>query len=37
LGVAEIAVGAGATLLNDISGLKNDPRLAAVAARYLDV
>ena len=26
--VAEIALGAGAQILNDISGLKNDPRLA---------
>jgi dihydropteroate synthase len=32
--VAEIAVGAGAEILNDISGLKNDPRLAEVAARH---
>ncbi|MGB7846702.1 MAG: dihydropteroate synthase [Candidatus Acidiferrum sp.] len=32
--VAEIALGAGAELLNDISGLKNDPRLAEVAARH---
>ena len=33
-GVAEIALGAGAALLNDISGLKNDPRLAEVAAKF---
>src|SRR5271169_2534337 len=32
--VAEIALGAGAELLNDISGLKNDPRLAEVAAKF---
>jgi dihydropteroate synthase len=32
--VAEIAIGAGAEILNDISGLRNDPRLAAVAARH---
>ena len=32
--VAEIALGAGASLLNDISGLKNDPRMAQVAARF---
>jgi dihydropteroate synthase len=32
--VAEIAVGAGAEMLNDISGLKHDPRLAEVAARH---
>lgn len=31
--VAEIALGAGAEILNDISGLRNDPRLAEVAAR----
>jgi len=31
--VAEIALGAGAQILNDISGLKNDPRLADVAAK----
>ena len=31
--VADAAVGAGATILNDISGLRSDPRLAAVAAR----
>ena len=33
-GVAEIALGAGAALLNDISGLKHDPRLAKVAAKF---
>jgi dihydropteroate synthase len=32
--VAEIAIGAGAEILNDISGLKNDPRLAEVAAHH---
>ncbi len=32
--VAEIALGAGAQILNDITGLKNDPRLAEVAARH---
>jgi dihydropteroate synthase len=32
--VAEIALVAGAQILNDISGLKNDPRLAEVAARF---
>jgi dihydropteroate synthase len=31
--VAEIAMGAGAELLNDISGLNHDPRLAEVAVR----
>jgi dihydropteroate synthase len=33
-GVAEAAIAAGAELINDISGLKNDPRIAAVAARH---
>ncbi len=33
-GVAEIALGAGAALLNDTSGLKNDPRIAKVAAKF---
>ena len=33
-GVAEIALGAGAALLNDISGLRNDPRMAEVAAKF---
>jgi dihydropteroate synthase len=32
--VAEIALGSGAEILNNISGLKNDPRLAEVAARH---
>lgn len=32
--VAEIAIGAGGKILNDISGLKNDPRIAEVAARH---
>ncbi len=32
--VAEIALGAGAEMVNDISGLKNDAALAAVAARH---
>lgn len=32
--VAEIALGAGAEIINDISGLKNDPRIARVAARH---
>jgi dihydropteroate synthase len=32
--VAEIALGAGAQILNDVSGLRNDPRLAKVAAQY---
>jgi len=32
--VAEIALGAGAQILNDVSGLRSDPRLAKVAARY---
>jgi dihydropteroate synthase len=31
--VAEIALGAGAEMINDISGLSHDPRLAEVAAR----
>jgi dihydropteroate synthase len=33
-GVAEIALGAGAALVNDISGLKSDPRMAEVAAKF---
>jgi dihydropteroate synthase len=33
-GVAEIALGAGAALLNDISGLKHDPKMGKVAARF---
>jgi dihydropteroate synthase len=32
--VAEIALGAGAEIINDISGLRHDPRLAEVAARH---
>jgi dihydropteroate synthase len=32
--VAELAIGAGAELLNDVSGLKRDPGLAEVAARH---
>jgi dihydropteroate synthase len=32
--VAEVALGAGAQILNDISGLRRDPRLAEVAARH---
>jgi dihydropteroate synthase len=32
--VAEIAIGAGAEMINDVSGLKHDLRLAAVAARH---
>jgi len=32
--VAEIALGAGAAMLNDISGLKNDARIAEVAAKF---
>ena len=32
--VAEIALGAGAEIVNDISGLRRDPRLADVAARH---
>jgi dihydropteroate synthase len=32
--VAERALRAGAELMNDISGLKNDPRIAEVAARH---
>jgi dihydropteroate synthase len=31
--VAQIALGAGAEILNDVSGLRHDPRLAQVAAR----
>ncbi|HXY00930.1 MAG TPA: dihydropteroate synthase [Candidatus Limnocylindrales bacterium] len=31
--VAEIAIGAGADIINDISGLRNDPEIAEVAAR----
>jgi dihydropteroate synthase len=32
--VAEIAIGAGAEMLNDISGLKSDPKLAEVASQH---
>ena len=32
--VAEIVLGAGAQILNDVSGLNHDPRLAEVAARH---
>lgn len=32
--VAEVALGAGAEILNDISGLNNDPEIAEVAARH---
>lgn len=32
--VAEIAIGAGAEMVNDISGLRHDPRLAQIAARH---
>jgi dihydropteroate synthase len=32
--VAEIALGAGAHMINDVSGLRSDPRLAQVAARF---
>jgi len=32
--VAEAALAAGAELINDISGLKNDPRIAEVAVRH---
>jgi dihydropteroate synthase len=32
--VAELAIGGGAEILNDTSGLKNDPELARVAARH---
>ena len=32
--VAEIALGAGAQILNDVSGLRSDPALANVAAKY---
>jgi dihydropteroate synthase len=32
--VAEVALGAGAQIVNDVSGLKNDPRLAEVAAKF---
>jgi dihydropteroate synthase len=32
--VAELALGAGAEMVNDISGLRSDPQLARVAAKY---
>jgi dihydropteroate synthase len=32
--VAEVALRAGVEIINDVSGLKNDPRLAEVAARH---
>jgi len=32
--VAELAIGAGAEMLNDISGLKSDPTIAEAAAQY---
>jgi dihydropteroate synthase len=32
--VAEMAIGAGAAILNDVSGLKRDPRLAELAGRH---
>ena len=32
--VAEIALGAGAQMVNDVSGLRSDPALAKVAAKY---
>jgi dihydropteroate synthase len=32
--VAEVALGAGAEIVNDISGLRGDPRLAEVAAKH---
>jgi dihydropteroate synthase len=32
--VAEIGLGAGAQIINDISGLRSDPRLAQVAAKF---
>jgi dihydropteroate synthase len=32
--VAEIALGAGAQIINDVSGLRTDPRLAQVAAKF---
>ncbi|HEX8872781.1 MAG TPA: dihydropteroate synthase [Candidatus Acidoferrum sp.] len=32
--VAEVALGGGVQMLNDISGLRNDPRLAKVAAHF---
>jgi dihydropteroate synthase len=32
--VAEMAIGVGAAMLNDISGLRHDPKIAEVAARF---
>lgn len=32
--VAQLAIGAGAAIINDVSGLRNDPALAEVAARH---
>ena len=32
--IAEIAIGAGAAMINDVSGLRHDPRLAEVAAHH---
>jgi dihydropteroate synthase len=32
--VAEIALGAGAQIINDVSGLKHDPRIAEIAAAH---
>jgi dihydropteroate synthase len=32
--VAEMALGAGAAIVNDISGLRNDPQIAKVAAKF---
>jgi dihydropteroate synthase len=32
--VAELAIGAGAAMLNDVSGLRNDPRIAEIAANH---
>jgi len=32
--VVEVSLGAGAEILNDISGLRRDPRIAEVAAKY---
>jgi len=32
--VAELAIGSGAAMINDVSGLRHDPQLAEVAARH---
>jgi len=32
--VAELAIGAGAAMINDVSGLRHDPRLAEVVAKH---